>query len=185
MGTHGRRGWRRALIGSVAESVLRNSYRPVLIVPDAARPPLAPAVTRVVCPVNMTNLAREAVGVACRISQDFAADLVLVHIAEVEDQEPRLADRVREWVPEPARGRCSFRELTVLGDVAERVIDSVEDLQADLLVIGTSVRRIRDECVIGTTSERLLRMSPVPVLSVPLPVPVSEVPRPELAVAMS
>ena len=34
MGTHGRTGLRRALVGSVAEEVLRHSRRPVLIVPQ-------------------------------------------------------------------------------------------------------------------------------------------------------
>ena len=34
MGTHGRRGVRRALLGSVAESLLRNADRPVLLVRD-------------------------------------------------------------------------------------------------------------------------------------------------------
>lgn len=35
MGTHGRSGLRRALMGSVAEEVLRRSHRPVLVVPQA------------------------------------------------------------------------------------------------------------------------------------------------------
>jgi len=35
MGTHGRTGLRRALMGSVAEEVLRRSRRPVLVVPQA------------------------------------------------------------------------------------------------------------------------------------------------------
>jgi nucleotide-binding universal stress UspA family protein len=35
MGTHGRTGLRRALMGSVAEAVLRHSHRPVLVVPQA------------------------------------------------------------------------------------------------------------------------------------------------------
>ncbi|HEY6102911.1 MAG TPA: universal stress protein [bacterium] len=42
MGTHGRTGIRRALVGSVAEEVLRHTHRPVLVipqaVPEAARP---------------------------------------------------------------------------------------------------------------------------------------------------
>ena len=45
MGTHGRTGLRRALMGSVAEEVLRHSRRPVLIIPqavlDVVRPPEA------------------------------------------------------------------------------------------------------------------------------------------------
>lgn len=42
MGTHGRTGLRRALMGSVAEEVLRHSRRPVLIVPQAVLDALRP-----------------------------------------------------------------------------------------------------------------------------------------------
>jgi nucleotide-binding universal stress UspA family protein len=37
MGTHGRRGWRRLVIGSVAERVVRGAHVPVLTVPRAQR----------------------------------------------------------------------------------------------------------------------------------------------------
>ncbi len=37
MGTRGRAGWRRALLGSVAERVVRRARCPVLVVPDPAR----------------------------------------------------------------------------------------------------------------------------------------------------
>ncbi len=36
MGTHGRRGWRRVLLGSVAEEVLRHAACPVLVIPPGA-----------------------------------------------------------------------------------------------------------------------------------------------------
>lgn len=41
MGTHGRRGVRRLVLGSVAERVLRNAHRPVLLVPARAVEPAA------------------------------------------------------------------------------------------------------------------------------------------------
>ncbi|HIG73305.1 MAG TPA: universal stress protein [Bacteroidetes bacterium] len=36
MGTHGRRGWDRARLGSVAEGVARYASCPVLVIPSAA-----------------------------------------------------------------------------------------------------------------------------------------------------
>jgi nucleotide-binding universal stress UspA family protein len=41
MGTHGRRGVQRLVLGSVAERVLRNAHRPVLLVPARAAVPEA------------------------------------------------------------------------------------------------------------------------------------------------
>lgn len=44
--------------------------------------------------------------------------------------------------------------------------DTGEDVRADLLVMGAALSWLRTESVIGTTAERLLRFSPVPVLTV-------------------
>ncbi len=66
IGTHGHHGWRRALLGSVAESVLHTANCPVLTV--NARNPLPAhgpaAITRIVCPTNFTGVARESLGIA-------------------------------------------------------------------------------------------------------------------------
>jgi hypothetical protein len=47
------------------------------------------------------------------------------------------------------------------------VLDCAEDLGADLIVIGAQHKRFRDETIIGTTTERLVRFARVPVLTVP------------------
>jgi nucleotide-binding universal stress UspA family protein len=47
------------------------------------------------------------------------------------------------------------------------VLDCADDLGADLIVIGAQHERFRDETVIGTTTERLIRFARVPVLTVP------------------
>jgi len=48
VGTHGRHGLARLLLGSVAETVLRNFPRSVLVVPPAVRAASAPAAAEVV-----------------------------------------------------------------------------------------------------------------------------------------
>lgn len=170
MGTHGRRGWRRALAGSVADGVVRSAVRPVLVVPeqhDGRRRP--EQITRLVCPVNFTEAARDTVTYAAALSGAFGAELILVHVAEgqLADRDPgELDSYFQQWVNDEIRGRCWFRELVLRGGAAERVLDCVEDVNADLLVMGAQVTWLRNESVIGTTSERLLRFSPVPVLTV-------------------
>ncbi len=169
MGTHGRRGWRRALAGSVADGVVRAAARPVLVVPELRDRNAPDQVTRVVCPVNFTDAARNAVATAAGIAKAFAAELILVHVAET-DMTPRDAasvhDEFEQWLSEDVKSHSSFRELVLRGGAAERVLDCVEDVGADLLVMGAQLKWLRNESVIGTTSERLLRFSPVPVLTV-------------------
>ncbi len=47
------------------------------------------------------------------------------------------------------------------------MLDCADDVGADFLVIGAQHKLFRDETVIGTTTERLIRFAPCPVLVVP------------------
>ena len=53
------------------------------------------------------------------------------------------------------------------GGPAERVLDCADDLDCDLLVVGAQHKLWRDDTVIGTTTERLIRFASTPVLVVP------------------
>lgn len=168
MGTHGRRGWRRALAGSVADGVVHAASQPVLVVPSWREGrPYPDTIRRVVCPVNFTDAARQALDYACTLAKTFESELVLVHVQESNDVDSLAVHaRFREWLPDPQTRQCSFRELVLRGGPAERLLDCVEDLDADMLVMGAQTKWIRSESIIGTTAERLLRFSPVPILTV-------------------
>jgi nucleotide-binding universal stress UspA family protein len=169
MGTHGRRGWRRALVGSVADGVVRESKQPVLVVPKRHEGPYPTSIARIVCPVNFTDAARDAVRFASDLAKAFDGELVLVHVAEstaVPFETATIDDLFKEWLPPEVASHASVRHLVLRGGPAERVLDCVEDLGADLLVMGAQLKWLRSESVIGTTSERLLRFSSVPVLTV-------------------
>jgi nucleotide-binding universal stress UspA family protein len=173
MGTHLRHGWRRALLGSVSDSVLHSSSCPVLTVasndPYAGKPPYA--VTSIMCPVNFSDVARDAVLVAARLAEVFGAHLTLVHVLEADEAANVAADeeKIRRWVSPELQDLCSFRELVVRGGPAERVLDCADDVGADLLVVGAQHKLFRDATVVGTTTERLMRFASCPVLVVPRP----------------
>ncbi len=168
MGTHGRRGWRRALVGSVADGVVRAASRPVLVVPGWPEgPPYPEKIRRIACPVNFTEAARDAVEYACTLASAFGSELVLIHVQESGDVDSQAVhEQFKAWLPDDRRARCSVREFALRGGPAERVLDCVEDVGADLLVMGAQLKWLRAESIIGTTAERLLRFSPVPILTV-------------------
>lgn len=171
MGTHARRGWRRALLGSVTEGVLHGSRCPVLTVSSHDRLLCNDApvgVTRIVCPINFTDVARDSLRYAVALAEQLGAEMIAVHVVETPQEVDIRAheERVRQWVDPELRDLCAYRELVLRGGAAERVLDSVDDLGADLLVIGAQHRMFRDTTVIGTTTERLVRFAPCPVLVV-------------------
>ena len=170
MGTHLRHGWRRALLGSVSEGVLHGSHCPVLTVASKEhRADGRPGISKIVCPINFTDVGRDGLHAAARVAQTFGAELVVVHVVEPDDVGDPAADeqRVSSWIAPELADVWSYRQLVVRGGAAERVLDCADDVGADLVVAGAQHRVFRDATVIGSTTERLIRFSPCPVLIVP------------------
>jgi nucleotide-binding universal stress UspA family protein len=167
IGTHNHRGWRHALVGSVTNDVIHGSECPVMTLSGrGAHITEHPAVTRILCPVNFTEVARDSLRMAAHLADIFAAELLVVHVNE-PGREPIEEWRVRDWIAPEMRESAKFRELVLRGGPAERVLDCAEDLGADLLVIGAQHKLFRDTTVIGTTTERLIRYADCPVITFP------------------
>ncbi|HEX7708819.1 MAG TPA: universal stress protein [Thermoanaerobaculia bacterium] len=171
MGTHLRRGWRRAILGSVSNGVLHGARCPVLTVSGQDRHTARESgvVSLIVCPVNFSDVAKESLRTAAFLANAFGAKLVIIHVIERDAVETAAdsADKIRQWIDPEVQALVSYRPLIVAGGAAERVLDSAEELGADLLVVGAQHRIFRDATVIGTTTERLIRFSSCPVLVVP------------------
>jgi len=170
MATHGLRGWRRLILGSVTEGVLRGGDCPVLSVfRSEGRLRTLDPVKKILCPINFTDVARTSLEYASHLAAAFDCELSVLHVVEDEDRMHAIAAGmdVRAWIDPAVQNRCTYREVIRRGGGAERVLDYAEDLGADLIVIGAQHRLFRDETVIGTTTERLVRFARVPVLSVP------------------
>ena len=169
MATHGLRGWRRLILGSVTERVIRVGGCPVLSVNRReARPRTSDPIRKILCPINFSDVARASVEYASQLAAAFDGELVVVHVVEEDgrSKSPAGSQNVREWIVASVQNRCTFREIVLRGGAAERVLDCAEDVGADLIVTGALHKRFRDETVIGTTTERLVRFARVPVLSV-------------------
>ncbi|HUP46368.1 MAG TPA: universal stress protein [Thermoanaerobaculia bacterium] len=168
MGTHGRRGLRRAILGSVTENLLHETDVPVLTVTPALMGNRKDvAIRRILCPVNFTYVAREALMQAGALAETLGAELTVMYVAEAVDQN-RIADvesAFRHWVdPQVA---CSFTHIFLQdGDPAERVLAVSGEIDADLIVVGAQHKFFSDATVIGTTTARITRFARIPVLTV-------------------
>jgi nucleotide-binding universal stress UspA family protein len=170
MGTHGRHGLRRALLGSVTESALRETDCPVLTVtPSLMEKNAKPAIRTVLCPVNFTHVAREALQYASALAASFDAELAVMYVAEGIDQPmlPQLEAAFSNWIDPHVRDRCRYNQIVLRnGDPAEHVIKMSQKLGADLIVIGAQHKWFSDATVIGTTTERITRFAKCPVLTI-------------------
>lgn len=83
MGTHGRSGFNRFLLGSVAERVLRECKIPVATVRSPLGDLVEPGpVRKILCPVNDSPAARLSLQIAARLALSINAELTVLHVVE-------------------------------------------------------------------------------------------------------
>jgi nucleotide-binding universal stress UspA family protein len=170
MGTHGRTGLARIRMGSVADSVLRQASLPVLSVgPHVPASVTRGSVRRVICPVNYSNLARQALNHAAAIAEKAGAELLVTRVLE-DPAQAEDAGKEREtlcgWLPSEMRDRCALREVVRTGHAAEQILFEAKKSKADLLVIGAQRRSFLGSLLFGSTTESVIRGASAPVLSV-------------------
>jgi nucleotide-binding universal stress UspA family protein len=171
MGTYGHSGFNRFVLGSVTERILHEADCPVLTVrlKKGETDPQATSIKRILCPVNMTEVAYLALEHAVSIAECFRADLQVLHVIErdmVEAEERDETDRLCQWIPQSIRSRCSLKEFVEKGDAAERIIAVAAAQACDMIILGAQHKLFVDTTIIGTTTTRVTRYAPCPVLTV-------------------
>jgi nucleotide-binding universal stress UspA family protein len=175
LGTHGRGGLSRLLLGSVAERTLRLARHPTLIVhPPRSQDPFGtevPPIRQILCPVNYSEVARAAFEHALSVAEAFEARLTVVFAVEEEEVRPeelqRAEELLRAWLPSTSAPKFQIRPLVRHGNAAEQVLTLAHEAAVDLVVIGAQHQRFVDTTVLGVTTVRVTRHAPCPVLVVP------------------
>jgi nucleotide-binding universal stress UspA family protein len=171
LGTHGRGPFERSLIGSVAEAVLGRARCPVLVVPTGASPTTGSTLPRVVLwATDFSRDATRALAYAQSIRARSAADLVLVHVvaAEAMDADRERAHeaerRLREiGYPLPGHG---VERIVAVGRPPSEILRIARERKAGLVVMGAQGPRALRSILFGSTSRRVVRDAPCPVLTV-------------------
>ncbi len=185
MGTHGRGGFERFVLGSVAEKVLRLASCPVLVVPPRPHPidPARPFQS-IMCAVDFSASSIDAVAYAASLARETSAKITLVHVVEWPFGEGRDA----EVPPEIAQlrrshedeGRRRLQEVLVQHGLAKNAVETVvttgkawrdilrvaQESAPDLIVMGIHGRGAMDLALLGSTTHHVIRQAPCPVLTV-------------------
>src|SRR5689334_6958763 len=169
MGTHGRTGFRRLVVGSVTESVMRMINLPLITVsPQMADSHRSIALPRIVVPLDDTPECREAMLAAAALADGESWRILCVRTAKNCDDPKTAASlivRMQEWTPPEILDRCQYR---VLPDdhPAEQILELAKLIHADLIAVGSPSNRSTGEVVRGTLTERLVERADCPVLVV-------------------
>ena len=186
IGTHGRRGFKRLLLGSVAETVLHESPCPVLTVSPHAAATTSDVVTfkRILCPVDFSPSALQALGFALDLARQAGGLVTLLHVVEwLPEDEPRASahfnvpefrgsmvndarQRLRSLVAEESRAWCEIDDVIVSGRAHREILRAAEARSADLIVMGAQGRGGVGLALFGSTTQQVVRRAECPVLTV-------------------
>ena len=177
MGTHGRTGTSRFLLGSVTEHVVRQAPVPVFVVRqkehefiDPGHPEALPKLERILCPVDDASGPRACVAHAASIARQFDATLTVLSTMKPADRLSviRATRELCSWIPKPVSRQCAVRPLVRRGDAVEEILRFAGDERQDLIVLGAQARRGLRSLFFGETMDLVLRHAQTPILVVPV-----------------
>ncbi len=141
LGTHGRTGASKVLMGSVAERIFRQAQCPVLTVgPQVAGEPASIAdMHEILLPTDFSRESLAAVPYAVSLAQEHRARLHLLHVAEnllTASAEAWMIERLQSLVPPEAELWCEPKVLVEYGSAAEKILECAEELGTDVIILG-------------------------------------------------
>ncbi len=177
-GTHGRKGWAHAVLGSGAEEIFRRATLPVLVVGPGRQKEGAPEMRTIVYATDLSPHAAPAAEYAASLAQEFEAKLVLLHAAPPHDLEriqglalaKSYVEALQATVPAAAATWAEVEYEIAAGDADEQVPAVAGKRGADLIVIGA--RRAGGLALrLPSTAQRIIARAACPVLVIPSTAP--------------
>lgn len=179
MTTHGRGGLKRHWLGSTADSLMHRCAIPLLLVrPSRVTEDVGPesdrVIQRMVAALDGTGIAETALGDALDLGITDGASLTLVHVlqptasstaAYPESREQDMRHYLDALAQREALKARSCRSRVALDSrPAPAVIDLAEELDADLIVLGTHGRTGLGRLILGSVADEVIRGTHRPVL---------------------
>jgi nucleotide-binding universal stress UspA family protein len=182
MSTHGRSGLGRWLYGSVADTVLRSSAVPVMVVPPYVTTAWSSGYPmRIVVPLDGSKLAEAALSYAEELARALSAEILLVEIVPFPpyslydngaamtafDLDKEIADS-KSYLADVAAGLTSsgiqVRTCAELEHPAVAIASIADREKADLIIMATHGRSGLARLVLGSVATGTLQRTTVPVM---------------------
>jgi len=161
----------RTAIGSVANQVLRSSLVPVLVTKKSKG---APAIRKILVPTDFSAQEEVERDYAWKLAKGFKASLGFLYVMELYGHDFRLTDELFKALLEKLKARKAKEkaDVPVVEDVykaaqaADGIVDYAASRQYDMIVMSTHVRKVA-RFLLGSTTEKVVSRSPVPVFAIP------------------
>ena len=124
---------------------------------------------KILMPLDLTILSREKIPGVVQMAKLFGADIQIVSILKDESklEEGKLhmfANQCIKYIRETGV-RAGAKFIRTQGDIADAVLEYGKQIEADLIVIISNKDRSIKEIFSGTSAQRLINNSDIPVLT--------------------
>lgn len=141
------------------------------------------SIRNILVATDFSEPAKAAADLALDVALQFDTPIVLVHsylipsgvyagvpIAPFADYARIIEDTARDFLEKEAlrlkeRG-ARVATVLCLGGAWEEILETAKEVDAGLIVMGTHGRRGLPRALLGSVAEKVVRLSPVPVLTV-------------------
>lgn len=186
MGTHGRAGFERLLLGSITEKVLRKAPCPVLTVPRRLTTVThALTFSRILCAIDFSAASMRALEYATSLAAAEGPGVHALNVVELLSDGGALRDaavldtpdfrgallrtareRLHAAIPDVLRAACTITESVTMGKAYREILRIAHEERADLIVLGVQGRSGADLFLFGSTTQHVVRQAECPVLTI-------------------
>jgi len=187
--TRGRTGLKRLILGSVTERLMLTLPCPLLVLRSAEHefvsiPDKRIKLKKILVGCDFSPDSDQALKHALSLAQEFQAELHLANVIETpaqpsllksetstneeiqEDYRNLLSQKLKDMVPEEARNWCTPQTNILEGQPYEELARYAESNDIDMIVMGIRGHGLVKTLFLGSTTDRVVRRAPCPVLSV-------------------
>jgi len=179
LGTYGRKGLNRFLMGSVTARVIVDSPVDVLVIKKECSE-CTGTYRSILVSYDGSDFSKNALVRACRLSKVDNAEVSVLYVIpryeemvgffRTESIKKSLLEEARK-ILDSAKGLASDNGVTVKteirdGRASDKILETAADLKNDLIVMGSYGWQGVNKAIMGSTTERVLINAPCPVLAV-------------------
>ncbi|WP_263357685.1 universal stress protein [Acidicapsa ligni] len=143
-------------------------------------------IKQILCPVDFSSISIRAYRHALSLAEHYQANLVAMHVVELwrhpsasyaasaadlrtfyEGLDMSGLERLQEFVKMHTHDEVRPELLVERGMAPDQILSSAQAMRPDIIVMGTHGHRGFDRLVLGSTTDRVMRTAPCPVLAVP------------------
>ncbi|MGD0051987.1 MAG: universal stress protein [Vulcanimicrobiaceae bacterium] len=166
MGTHGRRGLARLILGSTAAGVVLEATVPTFVVHEGSA--VAQPFRQILVALDASRAASDAARVATDLAAHDGGSVFLAHVAEQRDDADAEARALADAGAYAREAGVPSDAAILQGDPVEALLVSAEACHADLIAIGAHGGP-NLPLALGSVAAAIAGRSPIPVLVLPLP----------------